>query len=303
MVPFAFFSLVHGPLSDALGRRRVDASAAWCSTRIGSLGCSLAPNFGTLLACRVLQGMAAGVGHVVGRAVVRDLLRRRAGAAPDEQHHDDLRRWRRRVAPIIGGWVHVWFGWRAVFGTMALLAAALLVFAHVRLPGDPSARSSACRCTPARWRGSCLRIARASAVPAARLAELRCASSRCTSTSARRRPSSSITGTSSETQFAALTLPIIGGYVIAGYASGRHGRAHGAGAPGAARLPRAAGDDDGDAAAAVLRRRLRRSTCSSCCWRALRPASQLVFPIVTLRIFDLFPSARGAPRRCSPSPA
>src|SRR3954467_11209451 len=72
MLPFAFASLVHGPLSDAVGRRPVMIWGMSLYT-VGSVLCTLAPNYEALIAARVLQGVTAGVGVVIGRAVVRDL--------------------------------------------------------------------------------------------------------------------------------------------------------------------------------------------------------------------------------------
>ena len=44
MVPFAFASLVHGPLSDAIGRRPVMIGGMVLYT-VGSVACTLAPNY------------------------------------------------------------------------------------------------------------------------------------------------------------------------------------------------------------------------------------------------------------------
>ena len=64
MLPFAITALVHGPLSDALGRRRV---VLWglAVYVLASAACALAPGFGTLLLFRAAQGMTAGVGMTV----------------------------------------------------------------------------------------------------------------------------------------------------------------------------------------------------------------------------------------------
>jgi len=72
LLPYAFMSLVHGPLSDALGRRPV-VLAGLVLYAAASLACALAPGFGTLLAFRAMQGMTAGAGFTVSRAIVRDL--------------------------------------------------------------------------------------------------------------------------------------------------------------------------------------------------------------------------------------
>ena len=58
---------------------------------LASIGCAAAPNFATLLAFRAVQGLVAGGGQIIGRAIVRDQLPWRRGAAPHEPDHDDLR--------------------------------------------------------------------------------------------------------------------------------------------------------------------------------------------------------------------
>src|SRR3979490_1681179 len=73
MLPLSIMSLMQGPLSDAIGRRPVILAGLSVYT-VASVGCTLAPNFGTLLVCRALQGVSAGVGMIVGRAVIRDLF-------------------------------------------------------------------------------------------------------------------------------------------------------------------------------------------------------------------------------------
>ena len=132
MVPFAFASLVHGPLSDAVGRRPVMIWGMVLYT-VGSVACTFAPNYELLIASRVLQGATAGVGVVIGRAIIRDLYEGAAaqrlmnlttmifGLAP-------------AVAPIIGGWVHVAFGWRAVFAVMVVCGVVFSTASWWRLP-------------------------------------------------------------------------------------------------------------------------------------------------------------------------
>ena len=141
MLPFAFFALVHGPLSDALGRRRVVIGGLVMYT-IGSIGCFIAPTFGTLLACRALQGTAAGVGPSVSRAVVRDLF---DGPAAQKLMSSMVMVFSLApaVAPVLGGWVHVALGWRWVFGMLVVLGFGLLLACAVLFPEThpPSKRS------------------------------------------------------------------------------------------------------------------------------------------------------------------
>ncbi|NLA68584.1 MAG: multidrug effflux MFS transporter, partial [Gammaproteobacteria bacterium] len=65
LVAYALMSLVHGPMSDALGRRRVILGGLVVFIA-ASVGCALADDLPTMLACRVLQGLSAGVGRFVG---------------------------------------------------------------------------------------------------------------------------------------------------------------------------------------------------------------------------------------------
>ena len=132
LLPFACFALIHGPLSDALGRRRVVIGGLILYT-IGSVGCWLAPNFGVLLGFRVLQGIAAGIGPTVARAVVRDLF---DGANAQRLMSNMMLVFSiaPAAAPIIGGWVHVAFGWRSVFGMLVVLGAVLAVVTTLMLP-------------------------------------------------------------------------------------------------------------------------------------------------------------------------
>jgi DHA1 family bicyclomycin/chloramphenicol resistance-like MFS transporter len=132
LLPYACMSLVHGPLSDALGRRRI---VLWGLSlyALASLGCTLAPNYGTLLVFRALEGMTGGAGMTVARAVVRDLydgvqaqkllsvITMLFGFAP-------------AIAPVIGGWIDISLGWRGVFGFLTLFGVALVAVSAVRLP-------------------------------------------------------------------------------------------------------------------------------------------------------------------------
>ncbi|MES2890338.1 MAG: MFS transporter, partial [Pseudomonadota bacterium] len=70
---FALMNLFHGALSDSLGRRPVVLWGLACFT-LASVGCALSDSIGTLVFWRVVQGMSAGAGSVVSRAVIRDLF-------------------------------------------------------------------------------------------------------------------------------------------------------------------------------------------------------------------------------------
>jgi len=128
LVAFAAAQLVFGPLSDRLGRRRVLLGGLGLYVA-GALVATVAPGTWVLVAARVVQGLGAGTGPVVGRAIVRDVYPREHGARvlalmATAQALTPI------LAPILGGWLHVAFGWRSVFAVHAVLGAVFLAGAR-----------------------------------------------------------------------------------------------------------------------------------------------------------------------------
>lgn len=132
LVAYALMSIVHGPLSDAIGRRRVILGGLIVFA-IASAGCALSKDLPTLLAFRALQGLSSGVGLIVGRAVIRDVL-----------HGDDAQRLMSQVsmifgvapavAPVIGGWILGWSQWPAIFWFLVVFSVVLIVATWRVLP-------------------------------------------------------------------------------------------------------------------------------------------------------------------------
>jgi len=73
LIAFAVMNLFHGAISDAVGRKPVVLTGLLLFS-LASVGCALANSIELLLFCRFLQGLCAGVGMVVSRAMVRDLF-------------------------------------------------------------------------------------------------------------------------------------------------------------------------------------------------------------------------------------
>ncbi len=87
---FAVMNLFHGALSDSLGRRPVVLGGLVVFT-LASAGCALSDHIGTLVFFRAVQGMSAGAGIVISRAVIRDMFPACRRAAGDVAGDDLLR--------------------------------------------------------------------------------------------------------------------------------------------------------------------------------------------------------------------
>ena len=290
MLPYAVMSLVHGPLSDALGRRVI---VLWGMGlyALASLACAFAPGFASLLAFRAMQGMTAGTGLTVGRAVVRDLY---DGAEAQRLMSTVTLIFSvaPALAPVLGGWIHVAFGWRAVFGFLFVLGLVMMLASWLRLPETlPPQRRVALGFAPllrTLWRilstreflllgiagglnmGSVLMYI--GAAPAIVLDNWHLG----------------------EAQFHWLFIPIIGGFMAGALLSGRM----------AGRLPRSRQVGYGFATTIVasggagLLHALSLSPPPILLQQVLIALSsvgvQLVFPVLSLRILDMFPDNRGS---------
>jgi len=128
----AVMNLFHGAISDSVGRRPVVLWGVAAFT-LASVGCALASSIGALVFFRAVQGMATGAGMVVSRAVIRDMyppteaqkvmsmVTMFFGMAP-------------MVAPLVGGLLFVYVGWRSVFWFLAAVGAALWISNQRLLP-------------------------------------------------------------------------------------------------------------------------------------------------------------------------
>ena len=123
LLAFAVMNLFHGALSDSFGRRPVVLAGVALFTA-SSVGCALSQTIGELVFYRALQGLSAGAGMVVSRAIIRDMFppadAQRVmsqvtiyfGVAP-------------AVAPLIGGYLFAHSNWHAIFWLLVVLGALL----------------------------------------------------------------------------------------------------------------------------------------------------------------------------------
>jgi len=129
---YSMMMLLHGALSDSLGRRPVILGGLAVFTFASAI-CGIANHVGVLIAGRVLQGMSCGAGIVVGRAIVRDLF----DAAQAQRLMSRITLFfgiAPAIAPVIGGWLLTLIGWRSIFWFMMMVAVVLFVLAWITLP-------------------------------------------------------------------------------------------------------------------------------------------------------------------------
>jgi MFS transporter, DHA1 family, multidrug resistance protein len=132
LLAFAIMTLWHGAISDRFGRRKV-ILVALALFAVASAGCTLATRIEHLWFWRAMQGITAGAGIVISRAIVRDLF---DGAAAQRlmSRITMMFALAPAIAPVIGGWLQTFFGWRSVFAFLVLATTALWIACWKLLP-------------------------------------------------------------------------------------------------------------------------------------------------------------------------
>ena len=145
--------LIGGAAADRFGRRVVFLIGI-VSFTLASIACGCAPDIGSLIAARAIQGVAAALLIPCSLAII--------GAAFDEQERGAaIGIWSGASAlaagagPLLGGWLIDHLSWRAIFLINPLIAIPTLWIAVRRLPesADPTAHAGL------DWRGAVLAFA------------------------------------------------------------------------------------------------------------------------------------------------
>lgn len=124
--------LFYGTLTDRYGRK-LPLYFGLLVYLLASLACAFAPNIEILIGLRFLQAIGACAGMVVSRAMVRDLFDHTQsarvfsllllvmGVAPI-------------LAPLMGGYISLAFGWRSIFLALAGFSFLCLFLVYYALP-------------------------------------------------------------------------------------------------------------------------------------------------------------------------
>lgn len=127
LAAFAISTLLWGPMSDRIGRRLVILSSLFVYI-LASIGCALADDSNSFLLLRTLQGFAASGGLIAGRAMIRD-------AHDTESAHRAMSQVillfaiAPAIAPVLGAWLHDFYGWRSVFWFLSVFGMLLILMA------------------------------------------------------------------------------------------------------------------------------------------------------------------------------
>ncbi|MFI5001279.1 MAG: Bcr/CflA family multidrug efflux MFS transporter [Reyranellales bacterium] len=132
LIAFGFGQIFYGPAGDRFGRRPVILGGLAVYV-VASLGCAYAAAAGHLVALRFLQGLAACGGVVLARTMVRDLAERDQAARAMSLMHA-CSSIAPMLAPLIGGQILWFMGWRAIFWVLAIIGVLAWTAAYIRLP-------------------------------------------------------------------------------------------------------------------------------------------------------------------------
>ncbi len=123
----ALGQLMHGPLSDILGRKPV-LIGGFTLYLLTSVLCAVTDSIEIMLLGRFLQALGGSAGVVLSRAIIRDQLEG-APAARAFSLIMSIMLIGPIIAPTLGGYILLWAGWRAIFWAMVLLGAVGLLAA------------------------------------------------------------------------------------------------------------------------------------------------------------------------------
>ena len=131
LVPYTIMTIFHGAISDSIGRVKT-IKYGMSLFILGSIGCAFATSIEMLWISRLIQGLGAGAGNVVARAMVRDLYSGATaqkvmatiqiifGIAP-------------AIAPMVGGLL-LGISWQAIFIFLIIYSVLITFFSVNFLP-------------------------------------------------------------------------------------------------------------------------------------------------------------------------
>ncbi|MBA3956846.1 MAG: multidrug effflux MFS transporter [Parachlamydiaceae bacterium] len=129
---FCIAALFYGPLSDRFGRRPI-LLLGTVLFLIGSISCALAPTIEMILLSRFIQGLGAAGSFVIVFTMISDAYQ------DNEATHwigmlNAILTATMALAPILGGYLNVYFGWSSCYTFVALMTTIQLILLYGYLP-------------------------------------------------------------------------------------------------------------------------------------------------------------------------
>ena len=129
---FALGQLLHGPLADSYGRKPVLLIGVFFFA-IASVVSATTHGIEALTLVRTAQGFAGAAAAVIIQAVVRDMFDRE-DFARTMSFVTLVMTVAPLVAPMIGGYLALWFGWRSIFWVLAIFAVIVILAVIIKIP-------------------------------------------------------------------------------------------------------------------------------------------------------------------------
>ncbi len=132
LIIYGFAQLLYGPISDRFGRRPVFLWSVGLFS-VASIACGIAQSIDQLLIARILQGFFAAAEAVVCLAVFKDLF----------DDNEQIKAFAiygmaialtPAIAPILGGYIHVYLGWQYNFFLTAAVGIVSAILIYLLLP-------------------------------------------------------------------------------------------------------------------------------------------------------------------------
>ncbi len=131
-IGFAVAQLLYGPLSDRYGRKPVLLGGLLLFL-FSSIAITFAETIESFTALRLLQAIGGSAGPVLGRAMVRDIHGPKESARV-LSYISLAMALAPAAAPIIGGYMTVWWGWPSIFFFLAAYSLVGILALKLQLP-------------------------------------------------------------------------------------------------------------------------------------------------------------------------
>jgi len=132
LIVYGFAQLIYGPISDRYGRRPV-LLVAIVLFSLASIACGFAQSIDQLLVARMLQGLFAAAEAVMCLAVFKDLFNEKEQVKGFAIYGMAIAL-TPAIAPILGGYIHVFLGWEYNFFITAGVGVFTAILIYLMLP-------------------------------------------------------------------------------------------------------------------------------------------------------------------------